>query len=867
MKKILFILCSFLTFLLFFLPSTASSKNVNYSIGEFENFKIKSNAISTTIDLSNYKLYSVNDYYDYTIYIWDVYEYGVNNLFEGKCIIKNTNYDYKISDPSNGNLNNYNTLEILIVENLKLEIIYVPLNDLDFQIITNHSIETQFENDDLLTNRLKKSLSFEYIYKSKLSNNQTKNIVSPNTLVSSLNSEIYCNSKNTVRYGAWLDYTNTDTCLQNLKNDSKFFIGQKYKNEQYTDCPLTYVIPREYFLKRGIFSYIGPEYGFYINTYQDEGDNNMSNFLVFDIKTKKKAYNQNGEVRVIPLLTGYTKYNRQKQIISYELDTSNLAITNINIAVALYNQTEKNIGDEGYIPEEDYGYAFKGYSIEAKTCSKNSSEYIPDLLLAKLTAIGLGFIPKVGPFIKVGVNTAILAIENYYKNETSTQYQSLAKINNSYVSNLTNLNASDSVYTMIHEYGNLLKGINASLTDSNEDNPLLYKTQSEDYFNIEYNLFQHSADICWDTTILTKLSLDIVEDNTYKNLFGTFGTVDFKDSVTGSWYDSFNEHPSIKETRMSLDNIYSIEYGIQSHQLLTFSPTYSGKYTIETFNTESDTIMELLENETLLSKNDDGGSYKNSKNNKLCSKITYTLDNSKKYTIKIYGYSNRGGYCNVMVRKQGGDLYDCVLNDFSIDSMEYNSEYLWQDFIPKKTGYYTFTTTANACSVLLSVYDCNYNRLANNYYSSYSGKTIINLYLKENQKYTIRSKIFNYMGRNYTFGVYATSSNLIINPENFASQEFRIEGLNSSIAFSIVLSETKSYKLGLQFAQAYNYLTINLYDEDLNLLGTKTILGTSYIDFTMNLTKNKCYYMHIKQIPNAPDNDYNFTQANIFVSW
>lgn len=870
MKKFIILLSLALVAFFFHFNSMAKEENIVYSIGKYENSKVIINQNDSQINLSHFACYYISNYYDYEFYLFDVLEKNKDNVYEIKCITKNANYDYKITQTNGKDLNLYNTLEIIIMPDKVLNICYIPLEKEDFNFLFKDAEAINFSENSELVECLKQSLSFEFMFKSHLASQRenTTALKTQDITRDFQNSNTFCNKNNTVKYGACSEYTSTNSYIDQLKKENNCFMGQKFNGKQFTDCPLVYVIPKKYFMTRGIYSYIGPEYGFYINTYQDTGNDNMSNFLIFDIQTKKKAYNQNGEVIVKPILTGYTKYKRESQIVTYEVDTSNLALTNINLAVNLYNQTEKNIGDEGYIPEQDYGYAFKGFGIEAKASQIESSE-IPSFLIARLAAIGLGYIPKAGPYIKLGVNIAIDLIEEYYNQDKSIQYHDLIKIKDKIYGNSIYLNSSDSIYSMIREYGNLVKGINANLQkEKNEivetlDKAILYKTNNSDYFKLTYNFFQHNADICWDTSILTKLSLDIVEVNNktiYNEKF-----VELKDSVTGSWIDSFNENPTVKETTMYLDNVYSVEYGIDNYQLLTFSPVYSGNYCFETYNTESDTIMQLLQNGTLITTNDDGGSYKNSNNAERCSKITWNLEYGNKYTIKIYGYNGKGGYCNVRVKKMASNLKEFVEDSFICNSNNYTSESYWQEFIPNKTGYYSFSVNSSECSVELTLYDWNHNRLASDFYASYSGRVILYLYLEANQKYFVQSKIHGYMGRSYTFGVFTLSIPFILKPSEFYSEQFYLDEGHPNTLYTIVVSDTKSYSLGLHLIQGYNYLHLRLYNENFERIHAESFLGKSYMPINVTLTKNKCYYLYVQQIPNITDLNVTLTQANIFL--
>ncbi len=865
MKKIFILFLSTFACLFLYFNCYSQANNFNYYIGTYHNNEIFLNDnTSFEINLSNYNLYHVENYYSYDFYIYDVLENSDDKLYEAKCITKYANYDYKIKNLNNQDLNEFNTLEILYRVNDNVSIVYVPLNEQDYNYVISTSQFIDFLSNSDLVERLKRSLASEFSMKSEFNTINNKEVLSTSAVLNEFeNSNVYCNKNNTVRYGECQDYTNTNACIYNLKQNNEFFSGQFYDYKNYTDSAIVYAIPKKYFMTRGIFSYIGPEYGFYINTYQDTGNDNISNFLIFDIEATKKAYNQNGTICVKPLLTGYTKYKRDTQIVTYELDSSNLAITNINMTVSLFNQTEKNIGDEGYVAEEDYGYAFKAFTTEAKLSPQNDikKKDMPNLILAKLFAIGVGYIPKAGPFLKLAVNTAIAFVEGYYESQAATQYQNLYKSGDGYFSTISNLNATDSVYSMINEYGNLLKSIVANLEAPDYDKTLMYKSQNNDYFKLTYAFFQHSSDVCWDTSILSNITLDVVEDDTK----GATKSVRYMDTVTGSWVDSFNETPENREANIYLDTPQPVEYALKGYQILNFTPSTSGEYMFETYNTESDTCISLYQNDTLLKRDDDGGLYINSKNSKHCSRITQSLDANKKYSLKIYGFNDSAGYCNVIVKRKATEIIDSSNGNMTCSSNTYNSLPYWQEFSPITTSYYTFCINSNDCSVELSVYDSNHNRIATNYYASYNGKTLLYLYLKQNQKYYVRSKIYGYMGRNYTFGIYAYSSNLMFTPDDFFSEQFYMSENENMTIYSIVVPESSQYTLGVHLAQGYTYLNIDLYDDDFNKISSTYLHGSSYTDMNTQLVKNHIYIMVINKLPDIPDTFTNVLQANIFV--
>ena len=276
-----------------------------------------------TFNLTDYEWYNVSYNNGYVLVadmgsaVQDTNEIFVPALFIFPAGVK------QISKQETFDIDTDNTSTVQIVyvdidETVCTKII-APIENLSFVEFLNLSTELELskENTDEISKNLIESFSYEDNFKLRMHNsNETQNLTKSQVSAMSASYGNYSNSNKTVTCNAYDDYTDTD---RYLKDYISTYRGNSYKylsatgNIKYSDDPIVNIIPRQLFINRNTYSFIGKEYGFCVKTVQDSGNDNISNYIVFDIQTVApypERLNSNPlSVTVVPLFSGIVSYS------------------------------------------------------------------------------------------------------------------------------------------------------------------------------------------------------------------------------------------------------------------------------------------------------------------------------------------------------------------------------------------------------------------------------------------------------------------------------------------------------------------------------------------------------------------------------
>lgn len=866
---------------------------IQYYIGTNVETKISYNNetnVEETIDITNYTFYKVDNYLNYTFYVANIINdfeiSSEDNIYEIKLIPMNSNYRFRIS---NIDFNNYNVVEIVSKKNDVLEIIYTPVNTVTYEDITERASLVNMEVENDITEFIKESINYEIYYKSKIYSYNTStnvnNLVAPAFDIidgTEGDNRDFANQNHTVIMGDYSEYADYDSSIKTYAEDYTQRLGHYNSDtsEYYSDDGIVRIIPKELFRERGIYSYIGTEYGFYINTYQDVDQDNISNFIVFDIESVKKGYDKNGEILIKPLFTGYTLYySKYDTVQAYYEGNSKLALTNIQVNLGVVNQDNLNIGDSGYNAYSDYGYVFNSYTLDILGSEKNGENSAGAIAtFVNYSAIALEKIfPSIGSFVNICSTVAINLIENSYENSILNQYISIYKDSSGkYRCSKDIINSSDNLDVMIQEHGNLVKGIQICLSRNENNNvvdynnSLLYKC-SGDYFKIEYNFRQRNDSINWNSIISSMITIDIVEDNSIKVL--SPNNVTYKDSVTGCWYDSYNLSPGVGTESVDIEKIYMAEYGYGSHQIFEFTPNNSGKYVFETFGSDYDTYITLKRDGTTILEDDNGGTYVNSFSQQKCSKIVYNLMANQKYTIIVKGVNNSGGYCKFIVKEEKADLSLTKKEYTNYSTVSCNGHSIWQKFVPNESKMYTIFTKGNESNLetALEIYDENHNKIAFDDDSGYGLYSEIHMYMEKNEVYYIRTIFYSITANCSTIVIESQIARL---PEYNVTktdyvQDFYLNYLNENpgetVYYKFIPKVTAYYTIELENTGGYQDLVLTVLDKNFNLLASDDDSGGNLLPtLTYNFVSGETYYIQLRQINSAPSNSESFGKIILF---
>ena len=218
-----------------------------------------------------------------------------------------------------------------------------------------------------------------------------------------------------ITQGVYDDYANDNALKSVVTSNIQGEIGEykgkfydTYKNNLMQDNPIVQIIPRELFLHRGEYTYVGTEYGFYVRTRENMLHTNTSTVFLFDLRYdltlnnvdkmtlkiaplfcyefayltledsfqyRPEEYLENGKYTGLQDPVQYSVSNALTDIVcavpfdgAYQ-ENPNYYIKDVISVVNLLNENHLNCGDDGYDPYQDDGSfiietqtAYSGYS-------------------------------------------------------------------------------------------------------------------------------------------------------------------------------------------------------------------------------------------------------------------------------------------------------------------------------------------------------------------------------------------------------------------------------------------------------------------------------------------------------------------------
>ena len=753
--------------------------------------------------------------------------------------------------------------------------IIAPVSETAYQQIYTLATEWDLsrENDDDVSESLIDGFSYENNYKMSLTNNTgVQSLTNEQVSTMATNDVEYANLNANVTCNSFDSYTDTDKYIADYISELH---GKSYKyysgtaNVAYSDDPIVNLIPKYLFTRHSdnAYSYLGKEYGFFILPKEVDG-NLMSSFLVFDIQVVE-PYPQRlltapaPSVKIVPIASGIAFYI-DGNVITQEHSDPNLALANIDVAVTVCNATQKNIGDTGYVPSADYGYAMGSYSFRAAGVGpkKETSQIDSDILKVTIgmidTAVSLATNPSAMDVASALIGIAEI-IDICTNDEMETTYNA-TNVNDGEYSFGNSFLQNGNTVSMIANYTNLVKGFTCSMRNDTgvveEEYPLLLK-DSEHYFYVEYSFCQSDDNTNWDALVSTQITVDIYQDNTRKVLFIPTGEIELLDRVTGGRVDTYNEIPitsfggTIQEDkiyRTAVRKDTNATVGVHEDELhipmmgsykdYYFTPNRTHLYIIDTFNLSpgADSYLMLFDSQNnLIVSNDDGGGNKKAR-------ISRILNGGQTYKIRTLCYNYKAGAYDFIIRKHDA-LTSPTQTVLSPTNVSIQNDSVWLAFTPAYDGYYSFTTRSSADSVL-TLYDSEYNKYTSDDDSGVSVNALINMYLLADKTYYLQVHA-KHMGSGQ-FSVYVTRQkdifyNAVLRPQF----DFDVKG-DSPQYFSFMPAVTQSYTLTTKKEIAGDPY-IEIYDSSWNLLVSDDDSGDgNNPQITYTFSSGITYYIKIK---------------------
>ena len=217
----------------------------------------------------------------------------------------------------------------------------------------------------------------------------------------------------------------------------------EYADDEYRFCgldeddPIVNIVPKNRFFTECNVLEMGEEYGYFINTVENENGNYSSTALVFNITTNTDLVYTTDRVivEVNPIFqykyVGLTDSATVETVNGYELDygdigedrvvavpsdmsfssveyemTEEYYLKDVSFGASLYNEQALNRGDPGYDPYDDYGSYFTGFDYSYQGKYREDGEFNGDDIawqIVDTVSFALGymeFIPIVGNVLR-----------------------------------------------------------------------------------------------------------------------------------------------------------------------------------------------------------------------------------------------------------------------------------------------------------------------------------------------------------------------------------------------------------------------------------------------------------------------------------
>lgn len=553
------------------------------------------------------------------------------------------------------------------------------------------------------------------------------------------NNSIIPTALNSVSENSYDEYTDSDGIIKSYVSDH---YGNCYLEDGYTvtDDPIVNIIPKELCFILGEHIYIGKEYGFFIrvvvdsiNTYDYAVD-----IMVFDITHTNPSFipNSPGGSRIQPLFQfkyratensslGIDPSLSQVVIPHIQYDYAEYFLKDIGFRFTLDNPTALNPGDGNYDPYKDDG-AFiiqtrVNYS-SVKLKDTNSSFFEDTVDFA------LGFVPFVGD----GLSTLsyIRDINNGFGNDGYAYTREIVATNNEANIDTYETNSTDQINTR----GNLIKSAAISL-NSDEANPSLINVGGG-YVEALYVIARKNNSSNNKMRVITSVSVDIVEDNTYQVGSTTLGELTSYGRSTGTY-----ETGSYKRLEnITLNGGVSITIpASEQTQIIKITPKVSGSYKICTSSYNGDPnfrITNASKGTSAVIATDDI----NEPNDKNAVLIIDLIGNDIYYLEafsynRFYGYTLSIGYTPSTTQTLTADIPCSVVTT--------DDSYQMFEFAPTDTGWYLISTAKTAGDPQLFLFSSSGLLLNSDDDSGGNSNALLVPYLSEGYSYYIAVQGYN----------------------------------------------------------------------------------------------------------------------------
>lgn len=765
-----------------------------------------------------------------------------NKIFEFK-MIDNSDYYYDYGSNSVLNEEKY-VVEFLIGSSLNdlSKEYYVPS---EFEVSRILSKVKTINKDNEIFNRLVNSLNIEYDFKSSLPRIQTWNRVFYSEEVDNQNVlNQFLKTKN-------IEYPQLQMTSQNV-----------YKPT--IDDQIVNLISKDKFKTPGEYKKGGAEWGFYVNTFSDYGNNTISNVLIYDIENTKASVNSKDVVTVKNVLSMNYKYDSTFDVV-YKDVPNNYCIGNPQYKASLqYVKFSDNLYDFE-IPKngnDDYGYFIHSYLAKFVGVGKQYANKINDLqnLAIAVGSIALSAITQdwsLSSQVLIGLtynwaSNLALNLGNVFSNKLN-QNESNGRIEK-FITDVS----EESSFDVAKADGELLKTISIcspSFNGSNEPsktNPMLYKDE-RDYFSYGFSLIKPDGNNKYTMLVNHKLDIQIFNDNTYFFKWDP----DYIGDVTSSWSYGYVHDIKRKDVEVNNGQEIVVQVSVENSQNIYFTPTSDGTYDILVYDMPANTQLSLgsITKSAGINKNTTdpfGKSLKIPNSNYL--KINTNLKAGTKYKINVSGDGHITGNAKFRILKSS----NCSLRTGSVQYGSNNvSKYIENsgfsmnsEFVPESDGIYTFninpTANSNNTDTFIELLNGDFKRIIKDD-DGWGDRTAgVRVALIKGERYYIVSRMYLESNKG-TYNVNIFKQNYI--PSSSQSNLIFFQEIGNktlSNDYLISFGEAKSFTFTASYGSSITGIQKNvwlyIYDSDLSLLSSEDVLNKH---MTYSFSRDRLYIIRM----------------------
>ena len=838
-----------------------------------DNHYLSENTIKYNVNSSNLNVDSLYDLDFYNYQHDDFSFYILDNDYNNELKLFEIVQDGGQILESDNKAPEGNYIKIITESNDLLDITYYSISDEDFTNISNNSLSLDLLDKDKRA-KILEAHSYESNYRSSSAINESSGI----SLLSSNNASLI----------DYKDYTSSDGAIDefidiNEKNEPTYV--DKFNDNRYgSDNLIVNIIPKELFTKINKTYSIGGEYGFYINTY-NSGRYLESNYIVFDVDVRV-ADGKNAYIFIDVPINGFSKYDKENNVVFSYSEGSNLAVTNIESNISVSNKNGYNPDElNSYDMDKDYGQYFQDLNLIINASAHYNE--MTDLALSKLILNYANLVFSVASFVPEPTISTIGTVASIITGLASDYLDYFDDNDNGNLFSPKNRDGFEdednyikifnkSIGGTIDEFKNNHKRLPKSFYENtfrniseNTDHMVMLK-QKEDFYVLNLQMYFYNRDYIgnislkdWILIITHLYSLDIIQDP------GNYEDVNYLAHM-GMKYDTFSSlHTSIQpDSEVQTNKKYYISYpddtNIENGAKLVFTPKVTDNYIIS-FVEEDLRYIPLLDlqptfdaqmhiydsNNNLLGFDKDSGYGTNPL-------LTINLKSNKTYTIyvsndKVFNYGN--GYFQIFRYSTGYNMDGMTNSAIPMQTTTSNSDPAIYKLTPTTEGRYSIFTSQglspSLCDTYLELYDEQFRKIAfnDNFVGNYSK---VEWYLEKPKTYYIAIKNKSSGSRQFKLNII---DDQVIHEKNFGNPITLYTVCSTYKRYSYITlytSKSSTHYLYTENLSGHKDITLTIYDDKMNQIAfDDDSRGNNQPYISVYLQANRYYYLFIKMIING----------------